>query len=288
MAERRMFASRIIDSDAFLEMPLSAQALYFHLSIRADDDGFINNPRKIQRIIGAADDDLKLLNAKSFLIPFDSGVVVIKHWKIHNYIRGDRYKPTVCQDELSALKVNKNGAYSLLLPEESPTLPPGIPNDNQVSYQLETQVSIGKYSIGKEIVKDSTYKGEYEGERTKKEKEEQSTTPDYSKTTFSSEMIAAIEMWLQYKKERREGYKPMGLKALISEIQNNIARYGEGSVIELIRHSMASGWRGIAFDRLKRNSTRQRDGGVSRSDGQPNSTNPFVLAAARSGGGDVP
>ena len=99
MAERRMFAKTIIDSDAFLDMPLSAQSLYFHLSMRADDDGFINNPRKIQRMIGASDDDYKLLIAKNFIICFQSGVVVIKHWRIHNYIQSDRYKETVYLEE---------------------------------------------------------------------------------------------------------------------------------------------------------------------------------------------
>ena len=103
MAERRMFAKTIIDSDAFLEMPMSAQALYFHLGMRADDDGFINNPKKIQRMVGASEDDLKLLMAKNFIIPFESGVVVIKHWKIHNYIQADRYKPTVYQEEKAFL-----------------------------------------------------------------------------------------------------------------------------------------------------------------------------------------
>lgn len=103
MAERRMFAKTIIDSDTFLDMPLSTQALYFHLSMRADDDGFINNPRKIQRSIGATDDDLKLLIAKQFTIPFESGVVVIKHWRLHNYIQKDRYKPTIYQDEKAQL-----------------------------------------------------------------------------------------------------------------------------------------------------------------------------------------
>ena len=87
MAERRMFAKTIIDSDAFLDMPLSSQALYFHLNMRADDDGFVNSPKKIQRLIGCTDDDFKLLIAKSFIIPFESGVVVIKHWRINNYIR---------------------------------------------------------------------------------------------------------------------------------------------------------------------------------------------------------
>lgn len=113
MAERRMFAKTIIDSDAFLDMPLSTQALYFHLSMRADDDGFINNPRKIQRVTGASDDDLRLLAAKNFIIPFESGVVVIKHWKIHNYIQKDRYKETVYQEEKALLNTKDNNAYTL-------------------------------------------------------------------------------------------------------------------------------------------------------------------------------
>lgn len=112
MAERRMFAKQIIDSDAFLDMPLSAQALYFHLAMRADDDGFVNSPKKIQRTVGAGDDDARLLIAKKFIIPFDSGVVVIKHWRIHNYIQKDRYKPTVYRDEFAALEIKENRAYT--------------------------------------------------------------------------------------------------------------------------------------------------------------------------------
>ena len=113
MAERRMFAKTIIDSDPFLDMPLSTQALYFHLSMRADDDGFINNAKKIQRMIGASDDDLRMLAAKKFIIPFETGIVVIKHWKIHNYIRGDRKKDTVYPEEMALLVEKENGAYSL-------------------------------------------------------------------------------------------------------------------------------------------------------------------------------
>ena len=146
MAERRMFAKTIIDSDAFTDMPLSTQALYFHLSMRADDDGFINNPKKIQRMIGASDDDLKLLIAKRFIIPFESGIVVIKHWKIHNYIRNDRYKPTVYTEEKAMLDSKDNGAYT-----EVDTI--GIPSDNQAVYHLETQYSIGKDSIDKDSIK---------------------------------------------------------------------------------------------------------------------------------------
>ena len=104
MAERRMFSKVVIDSDTFLDMPLSAQALYFHLSMRADDDGFVNNPKRIQAYIGASTDDLKILLAKHFLIPFESGVVVIKHWKVHNYIQKDRYKETYYQAEKALLE----------------------------------------------------------------------------------------------------------------------------------------------------------------------------------------
>lgn len=113
MAERRMFAKTIIDSDAFLDMPLSAQALYFHLSMRADDDGFINKPKSIMRTCGCKDDDIKILFAKKFVIPFESGIVVIKHWKIHNYIRKDAYVETKYKEEKALLTLDENSAYRL-------------------------------------------------------------------------------------------------------------------------------------------------------------------------------
>ena len=104
MAQRRMFSKKITDTDKFLEMPLSTQALYFHLNMGADDDGFVDRPKTIQRIVGASDDDLKLLLAKNFIISSDSGIVVIKDWRIHNYIRKDTYQPTIYQAEKLALE----------------------------------------------------------------------------------------------------------------------------------------------------------------------------------------
>lgn len=141
-----MFAKTIIDSDAFLDMPMSAQALYFHLAMRADDDGFINNPRKVMRMIGAGDDDAKILLAKRFIIHFDSGVVVIKHWRIHNYIQKDRYKPTVYQEEKAQLSQKDNGAY---------TLDTGCIQDG---YSLETQDRLVKDigSLGEERIDNSS------------------------------------------------------------------------------------------------------------------------------------
>lgn len=150
MAERRMFAKTIIDSDAFLDMPLSTQALYFHLSMRADDEGFINNPKKIQRMVGASEDDLKLLIAKKFIIPFESGIVVIKHWKIHNYIRGDRIKETVYAEERSMLTTKENGAYTFA--DNMADICQA--DDGQVSDKCPHR--LGKVSIGKDrLVKDS-------------------------------------------------------------------------------------------------------------------------------------
>jgi hypothetical protein len=113
MAEKRMFAKKITESDAFLDMPSSTQALYFHLNMSADDDGFVNNPKKIQRMVGASDDDMKILMVKSFVILFESGIIVIKHWKMHNYIQNDRYKPTDYIEEKSMLQIKKNKAYTL-------------------------------------------------------------------------------------------------------------------------------------------------------------------------------
>lgn len=145
MAERRMFSKVIIDSDAFLDMPLSTQALYFHLSMRADDDGFLNNARKIQRLVGASDDDLRLLLMKRFVIGFEGGILVIKHWRMNNYLRKDRYTPTVYQDEYAMLGVKKNGSYTL---ENTDGIQAGIPDGSQ----CVTQVSIGKDSIDKKRI----------------------------------------------------------------------------------------------------------------------------------------
>lgn len=135
MAERRMFSKKITESDAFLDMPASSQALYFHLNMNADDDGFVNNPKKIQRMVGASDDDMKLLMAKRFIIVFETGVIVIKHWKMHNYIQSDRYRPTDYLEEKSMLEVKKNKAYTLI--------------GDEMDTNCIQNVSVGKVRLGK-------------------------------------------------------------------------------------------------------------------------------------------
>lgn len=113
MAQKRMFDKTITNSDEFLEMPDSSQNLYFHLSMNADDDGFVNNWKSIMRMTGHKQDDLKVLTAKQFIIPFDSGVIVIRHWRINNYLRNDRYVETKFKDEKSKLSLDDNLVYQL-------------------------------------------------------------------------------------------------------------------------------------------------------------------------------
>ena len=113
MARKRMFDLQIVDTDLFLEMPQSTQNLYFHLGMRADDDGFVGNPKRIIRTIGANEDDLKILFSKQFIIPFESGIVVIRHWKLNNYLRKDRYIETIYKEEKRMLNEDENGVYNL-------------------------------------------------------------------------------------------------------------------------------------------------------------------------------
>lgn len=127
MAKKRMFDNVIIKSDSFLEMPDSTQNLYFHLSMEADDDGFVNNWKSIMRMCGKKEDDLKILIMKSFVIPFDSGVIVIKHWRINNYLRSDRYNETKYLEEKQQLNIEQNGEYSL---KKDIGIPSGIPSGN--------------------------------------------------------------------------------------------------------------------------------------------------------------
>ena len=136
MANKRMFTMKIVDTDAFLDMPLSTQCLYFHLNMRADDDGFLNNAKKVMKIIGANQNDYDLLVAKSFVIQFDDGICVIKHWRINNYLRKDRYTETIYQEEKAMLTIQPNGRYSLKDSScEIDDLPLGIPVCNQSDTQ---------------------------------------------------------------------------------------------------------------------------------------------------------
>jgi hypothetical protein len=175
MAERRMFAKQIIDSDAFLDMPLSAQAFYFHLAMRADDDGFLNNAKKIQRMLGCNDDDYKILLAKNFIIPFENGVCVIKHWRIHNYIQRDRYKKTIYVEEAKKLSIKNNNVYTM------------DTNCIQLVDGLDSQVRLGKVSK----------------ENNKAQKSDDFALPDW----------LDLSLWNDFKEMRKRIKKPMTERA---------------------------------------------------------------------------
>ena len=177
MAQRRMFSLKIIDTDKFLDMPVSARELYFQLSMRADDDGFIGNPKRIIKMVGATDDDMKVLLGKQFLIPFDSGVCVISDWKIHNYIQNDRYVETQYKEEKRQLKEDENGAWI------------------QNVYNLDTQDRLGKDRLGKDRLDKKDYVGKTDKCVSKKNIKE-----DFER------------FWKEYPKKIA---KPMALKAFI-------------------------------------------------------------------------
>ena len=160
MAERRMFTKKIVDSDAFLDMPLSAQCLYFHLNMRADDEGVCDNPKKIMRMIGASEGDMQMLIAKRFLLVIENNLIVIKHWWMHNYLRKDRFHQSQYHEELQALGLKENGAYTEvenLLIETSrcdgnQLATSGVQNGNQLATEVKDIVKdIDKDNINNTI-----------------------------------------------------------------------------------------------------------------------------------------
>lgn len=182
MAERRMFAKTIVLSDAFLDMPMSARCLYFTLGMLADDDGFVNSPKSIMRQCGATTDDANILIAKKFILCFETGVFVVKHWRIHNYIRKDTYAETKYQEEKAQLFLDENNAYTLH-PEAKEQVSVNEPSTERlrIVYEPSTQDRIGKDSIGNN----------------------NSITPSPAKTTrFSKPTIQEIA---EYCKERNNG-----------------------------------------------------------------------------------
>ncbi len=215
MAERRMFAKTIIDSDAFLDMPQSSQLLYFHLSMRADDEGFINNPKSIMRNVGSKDDDMKLLITKKFIIPFESGIVVIKHWKIHNYIAKDRFTPTKYQEERSRLELDENKSYTQCI---------------QPVYELETQVRIGKDRIGKDSI---------EEDREEKENKETFVSLIDSYTT-DPQLVSILKDYVEMRKKMK-GFTTRALKLNLDKL-TELAK-DDDTKIAIVKESIANSWK---------------------------------------------
>ena len=243
MAERRMFAKKITESDAFLDMPSSTQMLYFHLSMNADDDGFVNNPKKIQRMCGASDDDFKLLLAKSFVLLFESGVIVIKHWKMHNYIQADRYRPTDYVEEKSMLGLKKNKAYTL--------------DVNKMDTKCIQDVSVGKDSIGKvsldknSIVKDSEDKDIKEKDIDK--------SISKKKTVYYPDDAMLESAFQEYLTMRKKIKKPICTDMALHRAMNTIERLSKGDndlAVKILNQSVDHCWQGL-FELKEDNSNKQ-------------------------------
>ena len=237
-----MFAKTIVLSDAFLDMPATARCLYFTLGMFADDDGFVSSPKGVIRQCGASEDDLKVLLAKKFLIAFESGVIVIKHWRINNYLRNDRYHTTTYRDELAMLTVDENGAYHSGIPNM------GIP-----------RIEKDREDKSRE---DKSSKGGAGGTRT--------TTPKKKKTSVDlfnelengrlSPVFDTVLKWMQYKDESGKPYKTeTGMKSFITQVEKHLNEFGAAAVADCIELSMSNNYQGVVWDRLKKQTASNGD-----------------------------
>ena len=246
MAEKRMFAKTIIDSDLFLDMPVTAQLLYFHLCMRADDDGFINNPKRIMRDVRCSDDDMKMLIAKDYVIPFESGVIVIKHWRLHNYIQKDRYKPSLC-DEKNLLTTNKNKVYERMDTE-------CIQIDNkmdteciQIDNKMDTEcIQIGDTDKNR-LDKNRLDKNRLDKNRLDKDKMSdsigQKCPMDRENKTCSPELEDALNAFAEHRKKLKKPMTDRAKELMLSKL-SKMART-EQEQIAILNQSIVNGWQGI-------------------------------------------
>ena len=229
---RRMFSDEVTKTDAFLDMPTSSQLLYFHLGMEADDDGFVPSPRMVMRVIGASNDDLKLLFAKKFLLSFENGVCVVKHWRINNQIRKDRYTETTYLKEKGQLYIRENGSYTFTKENALPVpkghfLPARVSSGNQVA--TIGQPSIGKESIGKE----------------RKEKEatpEKVVIPADGDLSFLPDWLDA-GVWYEWAAYRRGIKKKLTEASIKMQIKFLSQHQSEYKLI--IEQSIMNGWTGL-------------------------------------------
>ena len=245
MAERRMFAKTIIDSDAFLEMPLSTQALYFHLSMRADDDGFLNNAKKVMRMIGANQNDLDLLLVKNFVIKFEDGICVIKHWRIHNYIQTDRYHETMYKDNKNLLNIDENKAYTLkntgkklegnrIIEVIEPMDTECIQDVSKMDTECIQDVSKMDTQVRLELGKDSIEK--------KKEKKKKTSGLDEIINNYTSnlELKETLQDFLKMRKAQKKVMTDRALKTLLNKL-DTLATTDEEK-IERLEESICNCW----------------------------------------------
>lgn len=238
MASRRMFSLDVVDTDIFLDLPISSQALYFHLGMRADDDGFVSSPKRVIAMIGANQDDLKLLIAKGFVIVLEGGVVVIRHWKQNNYIQSDRHKDTIYQSQMAALTVN-NGIYDV----DTECI--------QTVSEMDTQVSIDKNS------KEKDSKGK-----------DNIRAPKCARVYFPNDE-SLNQAFLDYLEMRKQIKKPMTDRAVELAIKKleelSVLPFSESMdndlAIKILNQSVMNSWQGL-FPLKEQKTNNTPNGGV--------------------------
>ena len=274
-----MFSLEVVDTDRFLDMPASTQALYFHLGMRADDDGFVAAPRKIIAMCNCSADDLRILISKNYVIPFKSGVCVVTDWLKNNHLASNRKVPTEHQRELRALGVVQN-AYVVKNSEICESGKSWFENEGGGGESILYVESEGKSLSNKQVYETGDYSPDTSLDSSPDlssiyppissspaPSSSLSSTPSPKETVlsvlssfnFGEELEETVRDWLEYKREKRQNYKAVGLKTLLGQIKRYAERYGDDAMIELIRDSMASNYQGITFDRLKRTPVRSGD-----------------------------
>jgi hypothetical protein len=246
MAEKRMFSKQVISSDAFLDMPATVQVLYFHLSMMADDDGFIDSPRSVMRSIGAAKEDMDMLLKNKYIIFFqEEGVFVIRHWNVSNNIRSDRYKETKYKELKSRLFLDESGSYNIL-EQNQPGAEPQ-PNDNQPGAEPQPndtidQVSIDQISIDQDRLNKFSGSAEPPGKKpsskqkpTKPPLRERAPVNDMEKvekvyllnwdTLYSRKQVETpdpILNWTQTRKQLKTHFEKLKPEQIIQAINNGM------------------------------------------------------------------
>lgn len=253
MANKRMFTMKICDSDAFLDMPLSTQCLYFHLNMRADDDGFIGNTKRIIRLINASEDDLKILIAKRFVLVFDDGVIVIKHWRMHNTLSSQRYHETQYLDEKSSLLLKKNGSYSFTegrAIDDTKTIEMFKNSDRRTSGEQAENADLDL-----DLDKDIDLGLDKESDKGQKNNVKR-------KTYFDDEELN--KAFLDYIEMRKKLKKPMTERAIELAINKleNLSNGDTVTKIAILEQSIMNSWQGLFPLKAEQNNVKQKGNGL--------------------------
>lgn len=243
MAERRMFTRKVTDDDRFTSLSSSAQALYLHLSMTADDDGFNNQVSTAMFKAHASVQDIEALLDRRYIYQFDDGVIVIKHWRMANALRKDRYTETSFKEDMARLKLDENGAYTQKIDHYNDSPDDWLPFGCQM-------VATGKDSIDKGSIGNIPPYIPPTGEPPE--------DPYSILADCSDELKLSVTDWLNYKKERNFRYKPTALKTLLNKIKTASEQYGDEAVVSLISNSISNGYQGIVWDNIGKGSSGTR------------------------------